>query len=130
MECPIGAGGMSGMSALSGRPGSPGERVPDANARSLPCVWSGDTANGCSCRSSIPEDVVTVAWRHELERAGEHADRFFHFTWQNDVWLAYGLMDGRVRGVHCPPHRVEREERAFLADSRVDERPDEFALYA
>ena len=56
------------------------------------------------------------------------ADRFFRFTWQNGVWLAYGLRDGGVRGVHCPPHMAEREERAFVADSRVDERADEFAL--
>jgi len=130
MECPIGDDAVPEVSALSDPPAGPDERAPDAHAGSLPCVWSGVTANGCSCTSSIPEDVVTAAWRRELEQVSERADRFFRFTWQNDVWLAYGLMDGRVRGVHCPPHRAEREERAFVADARVGERADEFALYA
>ncbi len=105
-------------------------RAAGADSEALPCVWTGDPANGCSCTSSIPEHVVTAAWSRELERAGERADRFFSFLWQDDTWLAYGLMDGRVRGVHCPPHRAEREARTVVADSRADERVDEFALYA
>lgn len=130
MECPIGADGVSEMSPLSGRVGSPDPQPRGVQGELLRCVFTGDPANGCSCKSSIPEDVVTAAWRCELERSGVRADQFFRFTWQNDVWLAYGLMDGRVRGVHCPPHRAERDERAFVADSRVDERVDAFALYA
>jgi len=130
MECPIGDGAVSEASALSDAPAGPHEAAPDAQPESLPCVWSGDTANGCSCRSSIPEDVVTAAWRRELERVSERADRFFRFTWHDDVWLAYGLMDGHVRGVHCPPHRAKREERAFVADARAGEQADDFALYA
>ncbi len=113
----------AGQEDLDGRPAQ-------AETEALPCVWTGDPAKGCSCTSSIPEHVVTAAWRRELEQAGERADRFFSFSWQNDTWLAYGLMDGRVRGVHCPPHRAEREARTMVADSRADERVDEFALYA
>jgi hypothetical protein len=130
MECPIGADDVSGMSPLSGSDGGPDTEVSVVETELLRCVWTGDPAHGCSCTSGIPEHVVIAAWRRELERTGVRADQFFRFDWQNDVWLAYGLMDGRVRGVHCPPHRAEREERAFAADSRVDERVGTFALYA
>jgi hypothetical protein len=126
MECPIRADDASDMSSVPAPAADHDERPADAETEALPCVWTGDPANGCSCTSSIPEHVVTAAWRRELEQAGERADRFFSFLWQNDTWLAYGLMDGRVRGVHCPPHRAEREARTTLADEHVDE----FALYA
>ena len=130
MECPAGADGVPAVSSLADSVGDPEARTPGVGAAPLPCVWTGDPANGCSCGSSIPEDVVTAAWRRELEGGGERADRFFEFTWQDDVWLAYGLRDGGVRGVHCPPHRAERAERAYVADARVDEQAGEFALYA
>jgi hypothetical protein len=123
MECPTGADEVPDVSSLSGNPGDPGAQTPEIGAEPLRCVWSGP-ANGCSCGSSIPGSVVTAAWRRELED-GERADRFFEFAWEDDVWLAYGLKDGGVRGVHCPPHRAERAERAS-----VDEHVDEFALYA
>lgn len=116
------------MSSLSGSMGDAGAQTPEISAESLRCVWSGPT-NGCSCGSSIPASVVIAAWRRELED-GERADRFFEFAWEDDVWLAYGLKDGGVRGVHCPPHRAERAERAYVADARVDESAGEFALYA
>jgi hypothetical protein len=77
----------------------------------LRCVSSGYLSDGSSCRSSVPSDVVTAAWGAELERGGAYGDRFFHFAWHGGVWLAYGLPDGRVRGVYCPSHRAEREER-------------------
>jgi hypothetical protein len=128
MECPIGADTMPALSPSSGRQDSAEKGTPAAETE-LRCVWTGDPVNGCSCSSSIPEDVVTAAWSRELARLGVVADRFFRFTWQDDVWLAYGLVDGRVRGVHCPPHRAEREQRA-VASSRTDERVDTFALYA
>jgi hypothetical protein len=117
------------VSSLSGSGGEPQAQAPGTGSEPLRCVWTGDPANGCHCGSSIPEDVVTAAWRRELED-GERADRFFEFAWEDDVWLAYGLKDGGVRGVHCPPHRAERAERAYVADARVDERAGEFALYA
>lgn len=126
MECPISAEDASDMSSVSAGQGELDGRPTGAETEVLPCVWTGDPAKGCACSSSIPEHVVTAAWRRELEQATERADRFFSFLWQNDTWLAYGLMDGRVRGVHCPPHRAEREARTNSAD----ERADEFALYA
>lgn len=86
--------------------------------RSLRCVSSGYLSDGCSCRLSIPCSVVTAAWRVERERGGACGDRFFHFAWRGDVWLAYGLRDGRVRGVYCPTHRAERDEHASLNEPR------------
>jgi hypothetical protein len=77
----------------------------------LRCVSSGYLTGGCSCRSTIPSGVVTDAWGRE-RRAGVHGDRFFHFTWHGEIWLAYGLKDGRVRGVYCPEHSAERDHRS------------------
>lgn len=85
--------------------------------RALRCVSSGYLADGCSCRSTIPTGVVAAAWARE-QRAGARGDRFFHFAWRDDVWLAYGLQDGCVRGVYCPAHSVERDRRLLLVDSR------------
>jgi len=93
----------------------------------LRCVSSGYLSAGCSCRSSIPSSVVTAAWGVERERGGERGDCFFHFAWRGDVWLAYGLRDGRVRGVYCPKHRAERDEHSSLNEPRgsaPDSAPD------
>jgi hypothetical protein len=128
MECPIGAEEAPATSPSSGRHENADARTSSVEAE-LRCVWTGDPASGCSCTSSVPEGVVTAAWRHELEQDDVLADRFFHFTWQNDVWLAYGLVDGGIRGVHCPLHRAEREQRT-AASGRIDEHVDAFALYA
>ena len=72
------------------------------------------SSDGCSCRSRVPPWLVAVArvaaWSVERGRGSAH-DGFFHFAWRGDVWLAYGLPGGRVRGVYCPAHRSEREER-------------------
>jgi hypothetical protein len=76
------------------------------------CVSAGYLSDGCSCRATIPNGVATDAWAREL-RAGVSGDRFFHFTWRSELWLAYGLKDGRVRGVYCPEHRAERERRSL-----------------
>jgi len=78
----------------------------------LRCVSSGYLSHGCSCHSSIPADVVEAAWAHERESSAA-PEGFFHFAWQGGVWLAYGMHDGHVRGVYCPEHRAEREERSF-----------------
>ncbi len=128
MGCPIGADAVPATSPSSGMLQN-AEALGAGVQTELRCVWTGDPASGCSCTSSIPEGVVTAAWRHELEQDDVLADRFFRFTWQNDVWLAYGLVDGGIRGVHCPPHRAEREQRT-AASARIDEHADAFALYA
>ena len=81
--------------------------------RPLQCVASGYLADGCSCSASVPAAVATAAWQRELERNGPHDGYggFFSFAWHGGVWLAYGLPGGRVRGVYCPAHRSEREQR-------------------
>jgi len=89
---------------------SHGERGEAPAPAGLRCVSSGYLADGCSCRSSVPAAVASAAWRNEMER-GRMCEGFFHFAWRGDVWLAYGLADGRVRGVYCPEHRSEREQR-------------------
>jgi hypothetical protein len=76
----------------------------------LRCVSSGYLASGCSCRARVPATVASAAWREELEQ-GRLCEGFFHFAWRGDVWLAYGLAGGGVRGVYCPAHRSEREQR-------------------
>jgi hypothetical protein len=83
---------------------------------SLRCVSSGYLSGGCSCRSTIPSGVVTDAWVRE-RRAGVHGDRFFHFTWHGEVWLGYGLKNGRIRGVYCPEHSAERDQRTTTIGS-------------
>jgi hypothetical protein len=82
-----------------------------------------------SCGTLIPEDVVADAWREELEAGGERADRFFHFIWNGGVWAAFGLKDGRVRGVSCPSHNAERASQPWAGESEVIEYSDvlEFA---
>jgi hypothetical protein len=112
-------------------PGAGRGRTSGANApdRPLRCVSSGYLSDGCSCRSSIPARVVAAAWTQELERGGVRGDRLFRFAWHG-VWLAYGLRDGRVRGVYCPSHSAERDERSFLNESRESTSQPEFALSA
>ena len=102
----------------------------DTLDRPLRCVSSGYLADRCSCRSSIPSSVVAAAWGVERERGGADGDRFFHFAWRGDVWLAYGLRDGRVRGVYCPSHSAERDERSFLYEPRGVAPTQELALTA
>ena len=82
----------------------------------LRCVSSGYLSGGSSCPHTIPAGAVIAAWGLELEKAG--GDRFFHFTWGGGEWLAYGLEDGLVRGVYCPDHSAERDERSFSYGSR------------
>ena len=78
--------------------------------RELRCTSSGYLSGGCRCHFTIPEHVVVEAW--ERERSFGHTeDRFFRVFWRDEVWLAYGVADGTVRGVCCAEHRAEREER-------------------
>ena len=83
----------------------------------LRCVSSGYMSGGCSCEACVPAGVACDAWQAELNRGAERSDRLFRFAYKDQVWLAYGLRDGSVRGVYCPEHGAERDERAALADS-------------
>ena len=76
----------------------------------LRCVWTSHPDHEHCCRARIPARTVADAWRRELE-LGRVCAGFFHFAWNGRVWRAYGLPDGSVRGVYCPTHRAEREER-------------------
>jgi hypothetical protein len=78
----------------------------------LRCVSSGYLSDGCSCHSSVPATVVDAAWKREIAYGGSAEDRFFHFACEGEVWLAFGLADGSIRGVYCPTHRAERDARA------------------
>lgn len=98
-----------GEHASHGKHSSHGEHG-EALDSALRCVSSGYLGDGCSCRARVPAAVAGAAWRDELER-GPMCEGFFHFAWRGDVWLAYGLASGRVRGVYCPEHRCEREQR-------------------
>ena len=94
----------------------------------LRCVSSGYLTGGCSCPRTIPAGAVIAAWRRELEKAP--GERFFHFAWGGGEWLAYGLEDGLVRGVYCPDHSAERDERSFSYGSRANASSGEFAVGA
>jgi hypothetical protein len=83
---------------------------------SLRCVSSGYMSDDGSCRTIIPTGVVTDAWASQ-QRAGVRGDRLFHFTWRGELWLAYGLKNGRIRGVYCPTHTAERDGRSATPDS-------------
>jgi hypothetical protein len=82
----------------------------------LRCVWSDHPTHDRHCRERIPAAVVISAWRGELERGYPRGDRFFHFAWRGGVWLAYGLLDGDVRGVYCPGHSAARDARSSVPD--------------
>jgi hypothetical protein len=76
----------------------------------LKCVWSGYPHYERDCRSRIPTSVVLKAWQRERQLEGT-VEGFFNFAWRSGVWLAFGSRDGRVRGVYCPTHSLEREAR-------------------
>jgi hypothetical protein len=76
---------------------------------SVRCVWRSHEHDGRSCGVRVPLEVMKGAWREELGRGQKSG--FFHFAWHGEVWLGYGLASGDVRGVYCPAHRAEREER-------------------
>jgi hypothetical protein len=78
--------------------------------QTLRCVSSGYMSGEGSCAEAVPAAVASAAWASEHERAA--GDRFFHFAWQGRVWLAFGTLDGSVRGVYCPVHRAQREARS------------------
>lgn len=91
--------------------GAPEQQTAAAVAEELlKCVWSGYPSYERTCRSRIPSSVVVKAWQREMQLKST-LEGFFHFSWRSGVWLAYGLPDGRVRGVYCPTHCSERELR-------------------
>ncbi len=108
----------------------PAPRVPEALGAELRCVSSGYLEHGCSCSASVPFAVASAALRRELAYNEKRGDRFFRFAWRDEVWLAYGLGDGRLRGVYCPSHSAERDRRAFAAGLLVDESPRALAVGA
>jgi hypothetical protein len=110
----MGDGAFANVRQLRPRRGSARAAGSVCTEQPLRCVWSGSADVFC-CHSTVPEAVVKKAWRAELEAGGEREDRFFHFIWQGGVWLAYGLRNGRVRGVYCPSHNSERAERSHAA---------------
>jgi hypothetical protein len=91
-------------------------RVVGVNGELLRCVWSSHPDHALDCRACIPADVVTGAWRRETEEYGT-PEGFFYFSWNESVWLAYGLRDRRVRGVYCPKHCAERTAKLLRATS-------------
>ncbi|HYM44908.1 MAG TPA: hypothetical protein VES65_01940 [Solirubrobacteraceae bacterium] len=78
--------------------------------RPVRCVWTRHLRDGRACLLHVPLSAMRVAWQRELE-LGREEGGFFHFAWHGEVWLGYGLPDGEVRGVYCPAHRAQREER-------------------
>ncbi len=86
----------------------------------MPCVSASFLSGGRSCPLRIPPSVVTAAWQRQLARNQTRSDRFFQFTWNGGVWLAYGMHDGQVRGVCCPSHGPERRAKALAAMRRSE----------
>jgi hypothetical protein len=81
--------------------------------RPLKCVASGHLADGCSCTRTVPAAVAEASWARTQARGARSLEGFFHFNWQAERWLAFGLAGGEVRGVICPAHRAEREAVAL-----------------
>jgi hypothetical protein len=100
-----------------------------ASSRSVRCVASGYLADGCSCGSTVPAQVLHSAWASEQD-SGVLGDGFFRFDFNGEVWLSYGLQDGRVRGVYCPEHATQRDRRAALSGSRSCAQAREWVLAA
>jgi hypothetical protein len=100
---------------------------PETAEEPLKCVWSGHPHYNRDCRSRIPASVVIKAWQREMQIKGT-LEGFFHFSWRSGVWLAFGLKDGRVRGVYCPTHCSERESRGVQVEDRRSSRPAGIAL--
>ena len=57
--------------------------------------------------------MAEASWSRGQARGSRSLGGFFHFNWQGETWLAFGLGSGEVRGVFCPAHRAEREAVAL-----------------
>jgi hypothetical protein len=95
----------------------------EARSRSLKCLSTGYLQDGRSCQAVVPESVVEQAWELCLRRSAPREDGFFQFPWHGEVWLAYGLTGGEVRGVYCPEHRAQRAVCRAAVRLPGDERP-------
>jgi hypothetical protein len=106
-------------------------KVQEITAIELPlrCVSNGYLSGGCPCDQSIPIRAVAAAWGRERE-LGRRQAGFFHFAWRGGVWLGYGLEDGRIRGVYCPRHSSQRDQRSFATGTSEIAPPAEIALSA
>jgi len=103
--------GQTHLAAPDPHPAASGAPEPPEDAgKPMKCVWSGYLDYNRDCRSRIPASVVVKAWHREIQIKGA-VEGFFYFSWRNGVWLAYGLRDGRVRGVYCPTHSSQRNVR-------------------
>ena len=86
----------------------------DPLGASLQCLSRGYFGEGDRCACNIPRPAVDRAWRAALE-GGAIGEGFFRFSWRGSQWLAYGHPDGHVRGVYCPEHAADRDQRASAA---------------
>jgi hypothetical protein len=106
------------------RPAGMAEARDGAAEEPMKCVWSGYPDYNRDCRSRIPASVVIKAWHREIQLKGT-VEGFYYFTWRQGRWLAYGLRDGRVRGVYCPTHCTDRDLRGTLGEDALLEAPKE-----
>ncbi len=109
------------MSSVAADPAGCSDDAPADASELVKCVWSGYPNYDDPCRSHIPMGVVVEAWQRERQLTGT-LEGFFHFSWCDGVWLAYGLQDGAVRGGYCPSHRSERDARDARAKLLVHAR--------
>jgi hypothetical protein len=102
-------------SSLAGASSPAGAPSPRGAVRSLQCLSSGYLTGGRRCERHVPADVVEAGWREELARGSAPGEGFFRLACADGQWLGYGYPDGRVRGVYCPAHAADRDQRAFDA---------------
>ena len=98
--------------------------------RPLRCVSSGYLSGGCSCPATVPAGVARAAWASTLAQAERPGSGFFNFAWQGATWLAFGLADGRIRGVYCPTHRAQRDARSAGCEPQDSAQPAREAVPA
>jgi hypothetical protein len=91
------------------------------------CVWTNHPRGDCNCRALISVEIVTNAWRRELQDR-RVPEGFFRFLWNGGEWLGYGLPNGMVRGVYCPKHCAQRDARAPRLQRLAEEREREERL--
>jgi hypothetical protein len=100
-------------------PPASGPGAAAAPVATLRCISSGYLREGGRCECRIPEHVVQAGWRRAVEQGGT-GEGFFRIAAREGQWLAFGHADGRVRGVYCPEHAADRDQRAVAAIARAD----------